>query len=603
MIGLDGLDPDITEAMLAAGELPALARLRARGFYSRLATTFPAQTPVAWSTFATGCNPGVHGVFDFLTRDPATYTIQNALFRYERRSAFLPPRAVNLRGGDPVWSVLAGAGVSATVLRHPCTFPPSDGARQLAGVGVPDLRGGFGASTWLTTDEATSSSDSEQVVRLTPAAGGLEGYLPGPASSDRGESRVKVVVERNADGVTVRSDGEPRELSVRSGSWSGWLRVKFRLGALQSARGLVRFYLTRSTPEIALHASPVSFDPDEPLFPISAPWGYAAELRRELGLYHTLGMAEDHGGLDAGRLDEPAFLEQCGTVMSERRAMLMRELDRFDDGLLFCLFDTPDRIQHMMWRFREGDHPTNREHPTDGRFSRAIEEHYRECDDIVEDVLEAAGDDALVLVSSDHGFTSFQRELHLNAWLRKEGLLTLRAGAEPGREDLLNGVDWSRTRAYALGLGGIFINRKGREGEGVVDDGEAELLMDRISRALPAVRDPERMGPPVRRVLRASDLYHGARAASAPDLLVSCASGWRVSTATALGGVPAEVFSDNRRRWSGDHVVDPELVPGVLFSSRTLTSRSPTLQDLAPTILDALAVPVPDTMEGRSLLP
>src|SRR3954453_22238933 len=92
VIGLDGLDPGVVESMLAAGELPNLAAMRARGGLSRVATTYPAQTPVAWSTFATGTNQGGHGVFDFLRRDPRTYLPDNGMNRHEQKNPFLPPR-------------------------------------------------------------------------------------------------------------------------------------------------------------------------------------------------------------------------------------------------------------------------------------------------------------------------------------------------------------------------------------------------------------------------------------------------------------------------------------------------------------------------------
>jgi predicted AlkP superfamily phosphohydrolase/phosphomutase len=606
VIGLDGLDPNIAEPLLESGALPALGRMRTLGSYSRLATTCPAQTPVAWSTFATGANPGVHGIFDFLTRDPSRYQPENALFRYERRSAFLPPHAVNRRGGVPFWSTLIEAGVPATLLRHPCTFPParSDG-RALAGVGVPDVRGGFGRSTWLTTDEGASpAGDAESVVHLTPARdGGWDGFLPGPTAATGAEARFPIHVAAHEGGVTIRSAGVPRALHLSRGEWSDWLRVRFRIGALQSAAGVVRFHLTRTKPTVELHASPIGFDPDAPLFPISHPWGYAGELRRKLGIYHTLGLAEDHGGLDAGRLDEQAFLDQCRTVMVERRRMLTHELGRFEDGFLFCLFDTPDRVQHMFWRFRDPAHPANAVHRWDARYARAIEDHYRECDDVIGDVLGVLDEETLLLVLSDHGFTDFRREVHLNAWLRERGLLVLRAGAEPGKDDLLRAVDWGRTQAYALGLAGIYLNVKGREGQGTVEPHRADQLAETIAGALLQARDPADARAPILRVLRSRDVYRGARSDEAPDLLVCCAPGWRVSTATALGGVPAETFSDNRRRWSGDHVVDPDSVPGVLFSNRPLAlSERPRLEDLAPTILHALGVGVAGEMEGRSLL-
>ena len=158
VIGLDGLDPGIVSRLLEAGQLPNLARLREQGGFARVATTRPAQTPVAWSTFATGTNPGGHGIFDFLRRNPKNYLPDLALNRYEQKNAFLPPKAVNLRRGTPVWELLKAAGRGATVLRCPCTYPPDPvRGRMLSGMGVPDLRGGLGTATFYTTERRASS--------------------------------------------------------------------------------------------------------------------------------------------------------------------------------------------------------------------------------------------------------------------------------------------------------------------------------------------------------------------------------------------------------------------------------------------------------------
>ncbi len=362
VVGLDGLEPTIVDTMLAAGELPALARLRAQGGYGRVATTTPAQTPVAWSTFATGVNPGGHGIFDFIRRDPATYLPDLALNRYEQKSRFLPPQAVNLRRGTPVWQHLSRAGVPSAVIRCPCTYPPDDlKGRLLSGMGVPDARGGLGTSTFFTSRPGVRPEESETVVQVD-AGDRITTHLIGPRNPKGGDATLPLTVDVNraAGRVTIRSEGDPKALDVRLGRWSEWLKVKFKLGMLQSAAAMVRFHLVALEPQLELYASPVNFDPGAPLFPISHPWDYAAELQRAVGTFYTTGMVEDHGGLNNGRFDERAYLDQCDQVMREREAMLHHELDRLTDGLLFCLFDTPDRLQHMLWRFREPAHPANR---------------------------------------------------------------------------------------------------------------------------------------------------------------------------------------------------------------------------------------------------
>jgi predicted AlkP superfamily phosphohydrolase/phosphomutase len=608
VIGLDGLDPLLAESMMAKGELPHLDGLRRRGAYGRVATTMPAQTPVAWSTFAVGANPGAHGIFDFLRRDPGTYMPEIALFRHEQKSRFLPPRAVNLRGGIPVWEHLSEAGISSTILRHPCTYPPKAfRGRALAGVGVPDLRGGFGSSGFYSADPAITPGEGEHVFLMEPDASGRSTVeLLGPILPDGGDLRMTLHVEMDeqAGSVRLRSSQAGVEVVLKPGRWSPWIHVRFKQGLLQSVRGLIRFHLAGLSP-LALFASAIHFDPDAPPFPLSHPWDYAGELRRALGPYATLGMAEEHNGLINGRMDEGAFLTQSLEVMEERRAMMRLELERHDGGLFFCLFDTPDRVQHMFWRFREPGHPANHGKPPSPELAAVIRDHYRECDEVVGEALALAGGDSLVMVLSDHGFASFQREVDLNAWLYRNRYLALRPGEEPGASgsDLLRGIDWGKTRAYAVGMAGLYLNLAGREGEGIVSPSDAGPLGREIASRLMELGDPVRGGQPIRAVLPKENVYRGSYLADAPDLLVGYAGGYRVASSAAMGRVGAEVVADNRRRWSGDHVVDPALVPGVLFMSTPFSSQGARLVDLAPTILEALGVPPAPEMEGASLLP
>jgi predicted AlkP superfamily phosphohydrolase/phosphomutase len=609
VIGLDGLEPKIVEPMLARGQLPNLARLRAQGGFSRVATTYPAQTPVAWSTFATGTNPGGHGLFDFLRRDAKSYLPDISLNRYEQKNAFLPPKVVNLRRGTPVWDLLTQAGIESTVLRCPCTYPPDAiRGRMLSGMGVPDLRGGHGTATYYTTDSNAAVGESENLLTIRPDANGVVAtHLIGPRNAKaRDDARLDVTVhvDRASRSITVRSEGGSEPLVVREGEWSDWLRVKFKLGMLQSVRGMVRFHLVSVEPELAFYASPINFDPQSPLFPISAPADYAGELMERVGDFATTGMVEDHGGLSNERFGEEAFLAQCNDAWNEREAMLLHELQFFNEGLLYCLFDTPDRVQHMFWRFREPEHPANRGEAPDPALAGVIEDQYRRGDAIVGKALEYADHETLVIALSDHGFNSFQRGVHLNTWLYDQGLLALRDGARPGKEtsDLLLGVDWSRTKAYALGLGGIYLNLKGREGQGIVAPDEAEGLKAAIAEKLTGLTDPERGSVAIRGVRSREEVYSGPYTGESPDLLVRFNAGYRASWSTAMGGIGEGQFEDNTKKWSGDHIIDPELVPGVLFMNRPFRGERASLVDLAPTILHAFGLPKGAAMEGSTLL-
>ena len=608
VIGLDGLEPRIVEPLVAAGALPNLQRLSAMGALQPRRHHDPAQTPVAWSTFATGVNPGGHGIFDFLRRDPITYLPDIALNRYAQKNVFLPPTVLNCRRGKAVWETLSGAGIGSTILRCPCTFPPDPiRGRMLSGMGVPDLRGGFGTPTYYTSAPDETPREGENLVRVENRDGIIATHLVGPRNArGRDDVRLGLTIHLDPDlrRVLVRPAGSTQELEVREGAWSDWLRVNFKVALFNSVQGLVRFRLRSVGPRFEMYASPVNFDPSAPLFPISAPDDYAWELAEAIGPFHTTGMVEDHTGLLNERLDEEAFLDQCETAWQEREAMMRHELEQFDSGLFYCLFDTPDRVQHMFWRFREPDHPSNRGRPTRPELAGVVEDQYRRCDRIVGEALSYADDETLVIALSDHGFNSFQRGFHINSWLRENGLLALRPGLEPGEEagDLLRGVDWSRTKAYAMGLSGIFLNLEGREGQGIVKPADAEALKDDIGRGLTGLHDPDRGALAVRRVLPREAVYRGSFVDEAPDLLVQFAEGYRVSWESSMGNVAAGTFADNVKKWGGDHIIDPLLVPGVLFMNRPFRTLGPDLKDLAPTILAALGVSTPPEMEGSSLL-
>jgi predicted AlkP superfamily phosphohydrolase/phosphomutase len=474
-------------------------------------------------------------------------------------------------------------------------------------MGVPDLRGGLGTATFYSTADNLTAQESEQVVQVRPDSNGMiKTHLIGPRNpATRADFTLEISLEvdLSAKKLTVRSAGKPQALEARVGQWSDWLRVRFKTGLLQSVAGMVRFHLVRLEPVLELYASPVNFDPDAPLFPISSPPEYARDLATKTGTFYTTGMVEDHGGLNNGRFDEAAYLDHCAGVMRERQRMMLYELERQTSGLFYCLFDTPDRLPHMFWRFSEPQHPANHGNvPEDMRH--VIEQHYRECDAVVGEAMRFADERTLFIALSDHGMSSFQRGVHLNTWLHDNGLLALKDGLHPGPDagDMLRQVDWGRTKAYALGLGSIYLNLKGRESQGIVEPSEAPVLQAAIARGLSGLQDPQRGATAIRSVVTREQVYHGPFAAESPDLMVNFSPGWRVSWSTALGGVPAGWFEDNVKKWSGDHIIDPMLTPGVLAMNRPFRREGARLEDLAPTILAALVVPKGPAMEGESLL-
>ena len=610
VIGLDGLEPAIVERLLQRNELPNLQRIRDSGYYGRVRTTYPAQTPVAWSSFVTGTNPGGHGIFDFISRDPNTYMPDIALNRFERpKSVLALPRVVNRRQGAPVWQHLSKAGTPSVVLRCPVTFPAENLlGKMISGVGVPDIRGSQGTGTFYTQDRTIQPKEHEQIVFLGADSGEIVSHIVGPRNPKTNPisditAEIKVRVDRSARKLTILCPGNPT-VDVPENGWSPLLRVKFKLSMLQSVTGVVRFYCRNLDPHVEFYASPVNFDPAAPLFPISHPADYGKTMSEGIGLFSTVGMAEDHTGHNNGRFDEMAYKAQCDLIFAEREAMLMHELHKFKEGFLFTVFDTPDRLQHMFWKFIDPAHPYF-DRDQAATLGPQVDEIYRQCDALVGRVLAKVDEDTLLIVLSDHGFNTFRRSFDTNSWLWQNQLLALKDGKKP-TEALTDSsaVDWSKTYAYAMGLGGIYLNTKGRERDGILEDGsnEAERVRAAIQKGMAGCPDPATGATAVRSVSRREGLYSGAYVSESPDLLVNFCPGYRVSWQSSLGGFANEILEDNDRRWSGDHIIDPDLVPGILFLNRQVTHNHANIIDLAPTILKSLNVPIPQSVEGKSLL-
>jgi len=609
VLGLDGLEPTIVERMLGEGRLPNLEKLRARGTYSRLGTSTPALSPVAWSTFATGCDSSRHGIWDFLARDRHSYLPRLSSSEIHGRPRFLKLGRLRIpRGGAGVrslrksksfWKVLDEQGVFASVLRVPITFPPEklDGV-MVSGMCVPDLRGSQGSFTYFTTSREAAARIGGLVIVVEERDGRIETAIPGPASPFTCETLslpLRMRVDRPVGTVRVEVGGLVHEL--REHVNTPWVHLRFRAAPGVHLHGIVQFRLTTLGREVGVYMTPIHIDPERPAMPISHPPVFAIHLAKLLGPFATLGLAEDTWAMNEGVLDERGWLDQAYAIHEERRRMWFHTLDRLREGVAVCVFDLPDRLQHMFFRHLEGDHPAQRGRP-ESPHKEAVPDMYRAMDALVGETLAYAGEDTAVFVISDHGFKSFRRGVNLNTWLVERGYMKLEEGAGPG--EYLQTVDWNRTQAYAIGLGNIYLNLRGRERAGCVERAEAPDLKRRIVESLSGLRDLDGT-PAVRRVIDVAGTFRGPYTDDGPELIPGFHEGYRVSWDCARGAVGAEVFEDNVRAWSGDHCMDPEIVPGVLFANLPLEVRDPRLMDIGPTVLDLLGVDVPRHMMGRSL--
>jgi len=676
ILGFDGVDSQIVEEMLAKGQLPNLAALKANGGYSPLTPTIPAQTPVSWATFSTGLDPGGHEIFDFLKRDPAnripTFAVAEEitvpflfgkntpmvlaaagallfllpaliLFAKHRRlvsgvllvlgaaaatGAFLAARAWlpqtrpsvrNNRRGPVFWAEPGAR--PATVIRMPVTFPPEsfDGGRMLSGLGVPDLSGRIGKPAYYTSDPffgpregndfsveivRLESNTGRQTVRIAGPPGrafGREGTIDLPLTLTVPDARDRLILEA---GTGTRAELKP-------GEWSDWLLLGFRVNPLVTIHGYARARLASVQPEIGLYLSPIQFDPSRlpPGFAISTPPAFAEELVKRFGRYKTMGWAIDTWSIQSGTLDEEAFLEDVRQTAEQERKILRGMLEE-KTRLLFHYFEFPDRVAHVFWRFRDPEHPSY-DAKKAALYGDAVEKSYATMDAIVGETAKALGAGDVLIVLSDHGFATWRRSVNYNSWLVENGYLVLKGNAKRqnlealfSRGQFWEAVDWPRSKAYAMGLGDIYVNLRGREADGLVEPGaEYEALRRELSERLTALTDPKNGRRAVSRVFRREEVYRRFNPRLIPDLIVANLPGYRVSWQSSLGVPTENVFEDNKDVWSGDHCsLDPELVRGVFFSSRPFrAARVPGIADVTASVRALVGgAPVPDAA-GQSL--
>jgi predicted AlkP superfamily phosphohydrolase/phosphomutase len=617
--GFDGLDPEILGRMLAAGRLPNMARLIADGGFKPMMSTTPPISPVAWSSFSTGVNPGKHNIFDFLAPERKSYmsTLSSADIRPPTRWLRLgkyrlplnKPSYRSLRKSKPFWTILGEHQIFSSIIRVPITFPPEkfEGV-LLSSLCVPDLRGTQGSFSYYTTEAASLGKYTGGFAYgLRREGGGFVGDLVGPENPMVAGSpalKLRFRLER-ADGNGRASLTVGKEThALEPGKHSPWVRLEFSAGLGVKVSGLARFILKSLEPEVELYVTPINIDPEKPAMPVAHPFYYSVYLSKLQGPFATLGLAEDTWALNERIIDEGQFLEQSYLINEEREKMFFGELERVKKGVVACVFDITDRIQHMLWRYTDQSHPANR-----GKDSvlhkDAIDNLYLKVDEIVGRLLGYVSDRSALVIMSDHGFKAFRRGVNLNSWLAKEGYLFLKDGqGKDGKEsgEWFDGVDWTRTKAYALGLGGLYINLKGRESQGIVEPADLANLTAELKDLLDGLKDDDTGEVAIKQVYDAREVYTGPYVAQGPDLIIGYNAGYRASWEGVTGRVTREVFSDNTRAWSGDHCIDPSCVPAVLASSLKITADVPSIQDIAPSVLALFGVEPPPYMDGKPIL-
>lgn len=613
ILGLDGLDPELTSKYMSEGKLPNLEALRTEGHFSPLLTTNPPISPVAWSSFMTGCNPGKHNIFDFLRRDTKTYlpALSSAEINTTGREFRLGK--IRLPGGKPVirmlrksipfWKILGEHGIFSIILKVPITFPPEKfKGLLLSGLCTPDLKGSQGTFTYYTTrDPGGAELTSGYHIRLEESGPIYHTRITGPPNpKEAGTDLIiplQITVNKEDKSAVLKYDKE--EITIREGILSPWINLTFKAGHRSKIKGIAQFFLKSSSSEVELYLSPIQIDPAKPALPVSHPVIYSIYLSKLFDQFATLGLPQDTWALNEKVLTDDGFLQQTYKVHEKLEEIFFHSLSRVKKGVVCCVFDTTDVIQHEFWRYLEEDHPALKD--SEIPKPEVIDNLYSRMDQLVGQTRKNLAKDDVLIIVSDHGFKLFNRGVNINTWLFKNGYLYLKDGKSISGE-WFSDVDWSKTRAYAFGLNGIYINRKGREKQGIVEPEEAARLKAELIQKLTGLKDEDKGGrEAITTLYDTAEIYNGPYIENAPDLIIGFYPGWRHSWESVSGKVESNIFVDNDKAWSADHCIDHRFVPGVFFANRKVKSKKPAIWDIAPTVLHLFGIKPPGHLDGKIL--
>ncbi len=626
VIGFDGMDPRLCQKMMDQGRLPNLDGLRKQNGYRVLGTSNPPQSPVAWANFINGAGPGSHGIFDFIHRDPerqaypffaaaetipgegyvefGDHKLQFDFWPFNHK----PSKTILKRAGTPFWDYLDKAGIKSTFYDLPSNYPPSPSKkgnhRCLSGMGTPDMLGTYGTYQHFSEEGKDMSEGGGKRSRLTfnnDVSAPIK--LIGPKNTLLKEPKdcsVEFVVQRDPKAKSAVIEIQGHTIILKEKEWSKWIPVSFELSTPaimpdKEVKGICRFYVQEISPNFRLYATPINADPANPDIQITEPPEFSEMISQKLDRFYTTGFQEDHKALSNGIFTDDEFVKQAEYVLWERINLLNYALEQYDDGLLFFYFSSTDMQAHMLWWDSDAKHPLRSDTEAKKYFNH-LQDLYVRMDKLVGKLLKQYGDKAHLMIMSDHGFANFKRQFNLNTWLRENGYL-----GPDNAKSVLSDVDWSQTRAFALGINGLYLNLKGRERYGIVNSGkESQDLLEELVKKLEAVRDKDGRRV-ISRVRRADKTYSGSELKYAPDLIVGYARDFRSSWKNCLGDIEKDIMSDNGSAWAADHCMDSSEVPGVLFSNRPVLVPDPRLVDLGPSILTEFGLKIPSTMTGKNI--
>jgi predicted AlkP superfamily phosphohydrolase/phosphomutase len=508
---------------------------------------------------------------------------------------------------------LANDGVDSTVVKMPSNYPAEDmkRGRALAGMGTPDIYGGHGTFTLYSTRDEDLLLDLGDKGHIYPALFDEQhrffGQIEGPANTLKIEPEptfVDFVAYWDRRHKTARIDIGGREVLLEQGKLSPWVPISFNLlSPLASVSAITRFQLLEADKGFRLYIYPPSIDPSDPAQTISSPSGYSQELSEKVGTFHTLGLPADFNGIKTEVLSMGDYITQSEGIMAESRQLFNYEFERFrkvSSGLLFFYFSSADQGSHIYWALGDTAHPAHK--PSEAlEFGDQIARMYVQFDEVVGQLMAQLPASVPVMLLSDHGFAPLRRQINLNTLLYEQGFLNF-YGEPDTSMSLITQADWDQTEAYALGLNGIYLNQLGREGNGIVPSQRRDEVLGRIRDGLLAYKDPENGESPFARVFITSEIYKGANLKLGPDIIVGCKSPYGLDYSAATGGIAEKGVIPNTSRWSGDHIIDPHMVPAMLMTNFKRSDKTPVIWDLAPTILTLFGQVPPEIMRGKSVV-
>ncbi|MEN8241359.1 MAG: alkaline phosphatase family protein [Chloroflexota bacterium] len=568
LVGLDAFDPKFFEQLHEQGKMPNLGKyVEAKG-YSRFNISNPAQSEVSWTSIATGQNPGGHGMFDFVHRNPKNYGIQVSLL--PTKKTIVGTQFTQPHEQQTIFDYAVENGYPASSLWWPATFPArlASPIKSIPGLGTPDIFGKLGVGILFTADEISADTLTKtQLERLNSSGNKFTGRLPGPSRA-KGDSVIESFndfsLEFSDEAHAKFSVGKKASYDLNVGEWSPVFEITFKIGFGVSIQAVTRVILTKGKSNPWLYFLPLQIHPLKAAWAYAAPRDFIKKTWKADGPFLTLGWPQDTSGLDEGITTDEQFLALADSIVTAREQVFNTQLEQFNEGLLGIVFDTLDRVQHMFWK----NNP------------EIIEAWYLKLDALVgriESKIAATGNqDAKLLIVSDHGFANFDHKVHLNKFLVEQGLLTTRAGEDHS----LTHADWDNSQAYAVGLNSMYLNLAGREGQGIVTDDKQEALENKIKDALLAWKGPDGKHV-VESVETNKEAFEGPYSHLGPDLLVGYAPGYRASADTGLGNWADTTIEANTDHWNADHCINPAAVQGVLFNNKGLSDyTNPSYKDI-----------------------